>query len=191
MFKSLFYEERIAQVAAYLLYQAGGSLEILKLMKLMYLVERRSLEWYGEPITGDTPYSFKDGPVLSTSYDRAKATKPTAEAWSKLVLPRDGNDVALRVAGELPATPKLSRANRKVIDDVWAQFGKMSGSQLRRWTHEHCPEYDDPLLQHVARLPIDRMRLLKGVGYSDDAAAGRLRDLQEQTDLQKALAAHF
>ena len=46
----LFDEKKAAQAAAYFLLRAGGRLEVLKLMKLLYLAERRSFEKYGEPM---------------------------------------------------------------------------------------------------------------------------------------------
>lgn len=45
-------EKRAAQTAAFFICRAGGAIEVLKLMKLMYLAERESLARYGEPITG-------------------------------------------------------------------------------------------------------------------------------------------
>jgi hypothetical protein len=40
-------------------------LPVIKLIKLMYLAERLSLQRYGEPLTGDRLVSMPDGPVLS------------------------------------------------------------------------------------------------------------------------------
>jgi hypothetical protein len=42
--QALFKEKVAAQVAAYFLFQARGRMPALKLMKLMYLAERRSFE---------------------------------------------------------------------------------------------------------------------------------------------------
>ncbi|SUA19949.1 phage associated protein [Neisseria gonorrhoeae] len=39
---TIFQEPKAAQAAAFLLYKANGRLEVLKLMKLMYLAERES-----------------------------------------------------------------------------------------------------------------------------------------------------
>ena len=69
MAAALFNERRTAQVAAFLLHRAGGSLPLIKLMKLMYLAERLSLQRYGEPLTGDRLVSMGHGPVLSRTYD--------------------------------------------------------------------------------------------------------------------------
>lgn len=62
---TLFDERKAAQAAAFLLHKAGGRLPLLKLMKLLYLSERESLQKYGDTITGDTFVSMPNGPVLS------------------------------------------------------------------------------------------------------------------------------
>lgn len=75
MFNGLYDDRRAAQSVAFMLHLAGGSLEILKHTKLLYLSERLSYESYGEPLTGATPYALKNGPVLSEVYDRTKRTE--------------------------------------------------------------------------------------------------------------------
>lgn len=45
---TIFQEPKAAQATAFLLYKANGRLEVLKLMKLMYLAERESFLRFGE-----------------------------------------------------------------------------------------------------------------------------------------------
>ena len=54
-------EKKAAQVAAFFIYKAGGTIDALKLSSLMYLSERESLARYGEPLTGDSLVSMEDG----------------------------------------------------------------------------------------------------------------------------------
>lgn len=68
MYKELFDERKAAQMAAYFLMRAAGSLQVLKLMKLMYLAERLSFQQYGEGIVGDRLVSMPHGPVMSLTY---------------------------------------------------------------------------------------------------------------------------
>lgn len=77
---SIFSERKAAEAAAFLLLKGGGGLELLKLMKLMYLAERESFKKYGESITGDAFVSMQHGPVLSGTYDFAKAHSRVALA---------------------------------------------------------------------------------------------------------------
>ena len=84
---SLFNERKAAQAAAYLLCKAGGSLNVLKLVKLMYLAERESLRRYGETITGDALVSMRNGPVLSATLDHINGLVPSCQdGWDSLIL---------------------------------------------------------------------------------------------------------
>ena len=59
----MFNELKTAQASAYLLHKAGGTMEHLKLMKLLYLADRLSWKEYDKSITGDEYYSLPYGPV--------------------------------------------------------------------------------------------------------------------------------
>lgn len=47
----------------------------LKVMKLIYLADKTSLEKYGRFISGDTYVAMKHGPVPSCSYDLVKSSQ--------------------------------------------------------------------------------------------------------------------
>jgi uncharacterized phage-associated protein len=68
----VFREDKATAAAASFLQAAGGELEYLKLLKLMYLTERESLKTLSVSIKGDTFYSMKRGPVMSATYDLIK-----------------------------------------------------------------------------------------------------------------------
>lgn len=59
----MFNEKRAAQMAAYLLRKHGGKMSASKLMTLMYLSDRKSLELHGEPISGDNYTYVRDEPA--------------------------------------------------------------------------------------------------------------------------------
>src|SRR6266487_2727273 len=71
-----FNEKKAAQVAAFFLHRARGELEILKLMKLMYLAERASYKKFGEPLIGDKLVSMDNGPVLSITLNHMNRFLP-------------------------------------------------------------------------------------------------------------------
>ena len=50
----MFNEQKAAQIAAWFLGKAGGTMPHLKLMKLMYLAERESMAKHGFPMTGES-----------------------------------------------------------------------------------------------------------------------------------------
>lgn len=169
MFQGLYDERRAVQSVMYLLHLGGGSMDLLKLTKLMYLAEKRSYELYGEPLTGDVPYSLDHGPVLSCTYDKTKVVKPSG-AWADWLGERKQNTVNAARALENPKAElkALSRADLKVLDSVWEDFGTMPTWELRNWTHANCPEWHDP---NGSSSPIDTNELFESIGLTGEEAA--------------------
>lgn len=56
----MFSEEKVAQMAAYLLLKRGGRMAYLKLMKLLYLANRQSMIRHGRMMGEDKLYSMPD-----------------------------------------------------------------------------------------------------------------------------------
>jgi uncharacterized phage-associated protein len=146
MFPGLYDEKRSAQATAYMLHLAGGRLEILKLMKLLYLSERKSYFLYGEPLTGDTPYSMKNGPILTNIFDRLKKTENLNETWRAWIRGRSGHEIQLysSMSDHTQKLVALSEADFAVMDEVWSEFGQSSSYELVNYTHDHCSEWRNP-----------------------------------------------
>jgi len=143
-----FNERKVAQMAAYFLQRNGGSLSILKLMKLLYLADRRALDLYEEPISGDRMVSMPHGPVLSKTLELMNGTGYSGDqGWDSWVSDRANRMLSLKEghlsAGELELTA-LSEADLEVLDEVQADFGGVEAWDLRNYTHDKCPEWEDP-----------------------------------------------
>ena len=54
---------KAAQVAAFFAIKSGGTVNVLKLMKLMYLSEREFISRYDVPMLFDRLVSMKNGPM--------------------------------------------------------------------------------------------------------------------------------
>jgi uncharacterized phage-associated protein len=182
-----FSEQRASEVAAYFLHRAAGSLPILKLMKLMYLAERESYRRFGEPLTGDTLCSMDHGPILSTTLNHVNGlidSQPNGwDSWIKdhenrmvsLQDQRDGSDENLL---------HLSDADIDVLRSVWSDFGHMTGSQLRNYTHRECGEWEDP---NGSSTMIPPARLLRCVGYSQAVAQELVERLTVHQQIETSL----
>jgi uncharacterized phage-associated protein len=70
-----FNERKAIQAAGRLIQLAGGEMNYLALMKLLYLVDREALFHLGRPITGDKVVAMKHGPVLSRIFDLVSKKK--------------------------------------------------------------------------------------------------------------------
>ena len=62
-------ERLAAQVAAALILRAGRAVGALRLMKLMYLVEREAMKRHVRPIVFDDIFAMPNGMALSRTYD--------------------------------------------------------------------------------------------------------------------------
>ncbi|MFV8985328.1 Panacea domain-containing protein [Serratia fonticola] len=146
----MFCEQKVAQMAAYLLHKRGGRMAYLKLMKLLYLSDRKSLIDYGDMMSGDRLFSMKHGPVLSETLDLMRNTnRKGGDSWGQWI-EKHGNDVQLKVniheMGGIEAFDELSKAEIRILDQVYGVYGHMNRFEVRDMTHlkEVCPEWKDP-----------------------------------------------
>ncbi len=77
-----FDERKTVQVAALLVKKFDNKLDRGKLLKMIYLIDRKSLEDRGYPVTFDRPYNMKFGPILSHTYRLMK--KGNGKYWNKV-----------------------------------------------------------------------------------------------------------
>lgn len=186
----LFQERKAAQAAAFLIYKAGGKLEILKLMKLMYLAERESLRLFGETITGDAFVSMPHGPVLSMTYDCINGNnKYEVGGWNDWIADKENHTVTLKDPSML-RTPEenllaLSDSDLEALSNTWENFGHYSAWDLRNMTHDGlCPEWEDP--QGSSR-PISIKKLLGILGYNNTQIDAIVSNMQDQAEINVKL----
>jgi uncharacterized phage-associated protein len=157
-----FSEKKAAQVAAFFLHRAGGRMERLKLMKLMYLAERASYQKFGEPMIGDKLVSMDNGPALSMTLNHMNRFQPSEpEGWESWV----------------------SDAELEIMESVWKEYGRYGSFQLADLTHEICPEWEDP---HGSVLPITQSRLLRSLGFDAQTAKALEERIEENRQLDAA-----
>ena len=185
-----FDEKRTAQAAAFLLYQAKGSLPLIKLLKLLYLAERLSLSRYGEPITGDSIVAMEHGPVLSATLNHINGALLSGEGgWATWISDRENHKVALRDESMI-RTPeqdllKLSDADLEILNEIWANFGHLDKWSLVSYTHSpNVPEWKDP---GQSSNPIPYATLLPLLGHSEEHTEYLLQRISTQSHLNSVL----
>lgn len=162
------------QTIAYFVRKAGGSAEKLKLVKLLYLAERRSFAKRGRPMNFDSYFSLPHGPVVSSALNGMDHNLDDP-AWDALHL---ANKKDVTIVADV-ADDHLSRADRSILDATWHEFGGMTASQIRNWTHEHCAEYVE--VGSGNSLPIDLSEIMAQVGTdAPDNSARDVRILQKE-----------
>jgi uncharacterized phage-associated protein len=136
-----FDKEKAAQVAAQFLALRGGQMSYLKLLKMLYMVERRSLIEWGYQVTGDSFYSMDKGPVLSRVLNLIR-NYDAETTWAHYISEPDLNyEVSLQQ--EHPPVGRLSAAEERLIREIFQQFGDHDRWGLVEVTHTF-PEWRNP-----------------------------------------------
>ena len=181
-----FRSRKAAQLCAYFAgknARAGttGTIAKLKLIKLLYFAERRFISEYHHPMLFDEYYSLPHGPICSGALNGIDGIIH-GKIWDKYIA-RNGNIVVALKSLSRDELDEVSDAELSVVDEIWREFGHMTASQLRNYSHEHCSEYKETTKD---RIPISYKQILKAVGKEDaDVLAN---DIEEMIDLDVALS---
>lgn len=183
--KQVFNEAKTAQATAYLLYKAGGTMEHIKAMKLLYLADRLSFEKKGHSISGDEYYSLPYGPVLSNTLNLMRGENPdfyqnVYSVWNEWIADKADHKISLKK--EVDEADEyfwdyLSTGDIKILDEIHRNFGHFKPFALVEYTHnpKYIPEWEDP---KGGAKPIELTNLLRSIGKSEDEIQGIFEDLE-------------
>lgn len=173
---------KAAQTVAFFALKEGGAINVLKVVKLVYLADRESLRQRGHPIQYENRFSLPHGPVNSATLDYLNGSYRDDGGWSDFLRDRANNDVGLATQNmTLGALDELSKREIGILEQVWSQFGQMNGYDLADWTHDNIPEWQNP---NGSSLPIPLDRMMAAVGL--EQSVQRAREL-ESLDQDSAL----
>ena len=176
--------DKAAQVVAYFALKAGGSINVLKVSKLVYLAEREAMRQFDEPMFYDRLCSMPDGPVASVTLNFMNGEN-ISPRWSQFVAARAGFNIPLaNSAMTVDDLDHLSAADRKILDELWGRFGNWDRYALRDWTHkpENIPEWKDPQGSSNPIMHADVFRFLNKLNPE-----GLEGDVEEVRELSKVL----
>ena len=156
-----FKEHKTTQIAALLVKYSGGKIDLYKLIKLIYFIDRESLKRRGHSVTFDRPYNLPLGPTPSHTYHLI--WNPwDGEYWSQsFSLPKKN---IIRLLNNDTGDGELSRFETDLIREIYGEFDNKSFSELKKYVHS-LPEFDDP---GPSSAPMEWNRLLKAVGWTGD-----------------------
>ena len=182
---SAYTEKKAVQAAYHVCRFAGGTIDFQRLLKILYLADRISLEQRGRPITFDLLCNMDQGPLPSTIYDRFKplihrnSSIPQHPEWSRAFSKQGVFNLR---ACEDPGVDCLSRNNLRILEEAYlfAQQYRIK-DDLEKYLHS-LPEYVDPT---GSSLPISYRTILENFGYSKDEIDNRLSELAFDAQLQK------
>ena len=126
----------------------------------------------------DEFYSLEHGPICSNALNGING-RADSGIWRRYIsLDANKRTVRARARNEFP---RLSASDLEVINSVWKEFGHKSTTAIRKWTHDHCPEYT-PV--ETGRVPINYKDMFEAVGYAN---ASDLEDSISQYRRSEAL----
>ncbi len=161
MIVSDFDVRKAAQVAAYFARAAGGRINGLKLVNIIYLADREFAARYDEPMIDDHWVSMDHGPVNSGTLNMVNGMGGPNPDWDTFIGPRVGFDVALARNLRDGDLDELSVADLEVLSAIWEKFSPMSVDEVRDYTHMNCPEWEHP---QSGSTPIPYARVFKFLG---------------------------
>jgi uncharacterized phage-associated protein len=184
----MFRAEEGTELAAHVLKWAGGRMDVIHLVKMIYWVDRESMHCHGHSISSDSFVSMPNGPVPTNIYDLINWRHAPNEntTWSIFIAERNGNEVGLK---RDPERKYLSEAQLALARKVFDEKISLPMWELVDKTHE-LPEWEDPREKGGAMsLPIQQERLLAALGWSpEDIERLMLEDTEDQfwEDLEEA-----
>lgn len=183
----MFNERKVAQMAAYMLKRRGGTMSHLKLIKLLYLADRAAMNSYGAPISGDSYYSLRNGPILSRTLNlMAGVIESEPQGWETWISDKAEHQVSLRQDFDFGDLDYLSPADIDILDSVWQEFGAMNRWELVEYTHGgNCPEWEDPNGSSVAISPL---KIFSALGKSKEDAAILASDIEAEKSVDRLFA---
>jgi len=180
------------QVTAYLLKQArqeqttlSPAMGILRLMKLLYLINRKSLEENASLIIYDRAYALPKGPILTTVYDLTKKRKDSQlRIWERYLAKWSHQVFMIKDPGD----DQLSKFDERIVRLVYDKHKDRDDFELIGFTHS-LPEWKiyEPRFQPEYRqqaYPIDLADIVKtiAVKQNDPTLWSRVNRKLEEVD---------
>ena len=164
----MFNLETAAEVAAYFLSKNSGSMDKVKLNKLMYLAERECILFYGTPLTDDLMFPHDLGPILENSdtfFRNGPKNTYEQEVWSKWFKApnKDSVELSLNTKGFgedfQDKFNNLFRAARRIMDKIYTEYGSKSQNEVSSLTHSAkvSPEWGRSVHHVDHEITIDKL----------------------------------
>ncbi|MEJ2740627.1 MAG: Panacea domain-containing protein [Dehalococcoidia bacterium] len=180
--KPRYNEQKATQATCILLELNGGEMSLLKLMKLIYNVEREAINRWMRPITFGNSCSMPHGQVISEAYDNAKLVNQARDSfWTKHIRTFSNNKV--RLINNDCGIDKLSKAEIKLLQEMFEKYKNKTALQMRNEHHDKdlFPEYSDPGNSSIMTTYED---ILIALGKTENQIEEFKKDLRELSILE-------
>jgi uncharacterized phage-associated protein len=156
-------EIKTTQDAALFLKLNGGKMNYMKLIKLMYLADREALSRWERPLTGDSYFSMKNGPILSNVLDWISAGERPHEKlyWRRYISNPSRYNVSLE---KDPGENELSKREIELIKEIDEKYKNFDQWEMVDICHKILPEWENP---GTTSIPIQIEDILKATCKTD------------------------
>lgn len=173
-----FNDEKATQAAVEFIKLSGGKMKFIRLIKLLYILDRTMLIERGCPVTWDWYTAMPRGPVLSNIYNLIKNDEraPDAPVWRK-TFKVENNDIVMI---KDPERRVLSKGILSYIKHIHEDNEKRSRWEIIERLHSELPEWEDPTPRGLKSIPIDIEEILAAGGKNQEDIDLIISDLKSQ-----------
>lgn len=161
-----FSHRKATQALNFFAAKAGGKINKMKALKLVYFADRYHLRRYGRPVVGDEYLAMNYGPVASGTKDLAEMSDFLGEEErryaKRFIAP---SETQLAVSSVADVEEKVfSESDREALNFAWRRFGRVDKYALSEITHAY-PEWKrhEPALRSkvASRVPMNYRDFLR------------------------------
>ena len=177
--------QKTLQASAFLLRLAGGRMDYIDFLKMLYIADRECLTEEREPITGDSVIAMKNGPVLCTVRNLIKEKNSQSEQWHRFIGTHFDQTTKQRevfAKKKIPGEDELYRYEKIILERV---FKEHKDQDLVAYTHTF-PEWkkyeqtlNSPNTKNLPSITIED--IIEGIGKPGlaDNVKDRIADIQD------------
>jgi len=161
----MYSSEKILQEIICLLSLNGGRMNLLKLMKELYLIDRKSIQERDSSVSGDVFVSMPHGPVLSQTLN--DLNNIPHNAWAEYLYKVESPyfpDILVKKSIEFD---RLSSKDMEYITSISQTFKDYDEFQLEEYTHK-LPEWVNP---NGSSRKITFYSVMRALGKTDEEIA--------------------
>lgn len=159
-------QKAVQAAAALLRFEHDWKMGRMRLLKLLYLADRRCLKKTGRPLIGDRTVAMDRGPLHGTIYDWIKGEGFQEQEWSRYIRAAGPRDIHLN---DDPGNGSLSKHELEILNETSRDFIATEDDELSFLTHD-LPEYKKVDASRTAgsSLPIPLEDIIDAVGREGD-----------------------
>lgn len=161
-----FSHRKATQALNFFAAKAGGKINKMKALKLVFFADRYHLRKYGRPVVGDEYLAMNYGPVASGTKDLAEMSDflgaEERHYARRFIAPSESHQA---VSSRADVEEKVfSQSDREALEFAWRRFGRVDKFALSEVTHQY-PEWKrhEPALRSnlASRVPMNYRDFLR------------------------------